>query len=96
MSLDFIESVPQTRWGLPATAKKDKYRGGPRFAAAAAATAATSLFMSAQTGCEATAADCLYSAVRAVFIYQANAEGFLLARLQCCLQAQQIQLRVNK
>lgn len=83
MSLDFIESVPQTRWGLPATAKKDKYRGGPRSASTAA-----SLLMSAQTGCEATAADCLYSAVRAVFIYQASAEGFLLARLQCCLQAQ--------
>lgn len=92
MSLDFIESAPLTRWGLPATARKDKYRGGPR----STSTAAASLLMSAQTGCEATATDCLHAAARAVIICPANAEGFLLARLQCCLQARQSQLRVNK
>lgn len=60
MSLDFIESAPLTRWGLPATARKDKYRGGPR----STFTAAASLLMSAQTGCEATATDCLHAAAR--------------------------------
>lgn len=90
MSLDFIESAPQTRWGLPAMARKDKYRGGPR------STSAASLLMSAQTGCEATATDCLHAAAQAVIICPANAEGFLLARLQCYLQARQSQLGVNK
>lgn len=66
MSLDFIVSVPQKRWGLPAMAKKDKYRGGRRSDSIAATT--TSHLMSPQT---ATAAHCLYSAVQDVFIYTA-------------------------
>lgn len=66
MSLDFIVSVPQKRWGLLVMPKKDKYHGG-LLAASIAATNA-SHWMSAQTGCEATAAHYFYTAVQGVFI----------------------------